>query len=558
MRFLVALRHAGYARYLQSTLRGLCERGHEVVVLVGIQAPTSKSHVGLLKRFAAELDELAGELDGLTVRPGVEPRGSRQRDLGGSLRSWLDYLRFLEPEFAEAPKLRARALSNLPAALREPTETAAASPEFRASLVAMVRTVEQSLPVHEPARAVLAEERPDAVLVCPLIERRSPQVTYLRAARELGVPSAVCVASWDNLTTSSLIHGEPDLVTVWNEAQRREATDLHGIPADRVVVTGAPLYDPWFEQRPSTSREEFCQRVGLPAERPFVLYVCSSGFIAPDEAAWIPNWIDAVRNSGAAELAGLQVLIRPHPQHRLLKDSSAAARLEGVPGVVIHPRAGALSLFGEEIADYYDSIHHSAAVVGVNTSAMIETAIVGRGVHVLLTKRYRNTQEGVPHFAHLRSSGGGLIEATRKERQHADGLARAVRGEDGDMVAERSRRFLEAFVRPPGLDQPATPLMIDQLERLAEITLPPAERAPGPPSEQLQAAIETLEPIFRLPTDVGRRTPVAKELDPNSGETAGQEQPRSRNRRAQRHDVKRAGAGERRARRRSRRGGSSG
>jgi hypothetical protein len=136
-------------------------------------------------------------------------------------------------------------------------------------------------------------------------------------------------------------------------------------------------------------------------------------------------------------------------------------------------------------------------VVGVNTSAMIESAIVGRGVHVLLTKRYRDTQEGLPHFAHLRSSGGGLIEATRKERQHAARLARAVRGEDRDLVAERSRRFLEAFVRPQGLHQPSTPLMVDQLEGLAERTPTPVA-PPNPPDERLRAAIEALEATFRL------------------------------------------------------------
>jgi hypothetical protein len=487
MRFLVALRHAGYARHLQSTLRGLCERGHEIVVLTGVQS-----------RLAPELDGLAIELDQLTVRPGVEPRGSRQRDLAGSLRSWLTYLRFLEAEFADAPKLRARARSHVPPTLSEPTEMAAASPEFRASLIAMVRTVEQLLPVPEPVRVLLAEERPDAVLVCPLIERRAPQVAYLRAARELGIPSAVCVASWDNLTTSSLILGEPDLVTVWNEAQRKEASELHGIPADRVVATGAPLYDPWFEQRPSTSREEFCRKVGLPTDRPFVLYVCSSAFIAPKEAEWIPRWIDSVRSSGAPELAALPVLVRPHPQNRLLDDSPAAARLEKTERVVIHPRNGALSISGEEIPDYYDSIHHAAAVVGVNTSAMIESAIVGRGIHVLLTKRYRDTQEGLPHFAHLRSAGGGLIEMTKKPDKHAAGLARAMRGEDRETVSERNRRFLEAFVRPNGLDQPATPVMIDQLESLAEAGVQPTERAPGPPHEQLQLAIATLERIFRV------------------------------------------------------------
>lgn len=512
MRFLVALRHAGYARYLESTLRDLCERGHEVVVLLGVQSPAS--HAELLNRFAAELDDLAGEVDGLTVRPGrpgMELRGSRQRDLGGQLRCWLDYLRFLEPEFADASKLRERARSHLTMALREPTEAAAASPEFRASLVALVRTVEQLLPVPEETLAAVAEERPDAVLVCPLIERRTPQVVYLRAARALGIPSAVCVASWDNLTTSSLIHGEPDLVTVWNEAQRKEANELHGIPEDRVAVTGAPFYDQWFDQGPSTSRDEFCRSVGLPANRPFVLYVCSSGFIAPDEAAWILRWIDQVRESGLAELAGLPVLIRPHPQHPLLDDSAAATELEQLPDVAIHPREGALSLAGEELADYYDSIHHAAAVVGVNTSAMIESAIVGRGVHVLLTKRYHDTQEGVPHFAHLRSAGGGLIEATKKRGRHAEGLAGAVRGEDADFAAARDRRFLEAFVRPHGLNQAATPLMVDQLEQLAESGLHPTERTPGPPEEQLQGAIATLESVFRLRTRDGRRRrPYAK------------------------------------------------
>jgi hypothetical protein len=454
----------------------------------------------LLRKFTEELDELAGELEGrLTIRPGVEPRGSRRRDLGGALRSWLDYLRFLEPEFAEAPKLRARSLSQLPAALREPTQGAAASPEFRHSLAALIRALEQSLPVPDPVRALLEEERPDALIVCPLIERRSPQATYLRAAHGLGIPTAVCVASWDNLTTSSLIHGEPDLVTVWNEAQREEAIELHGIPAERVVATGAPLFDRWFERRPSTSREEFCRKVGLPADRPFVLYVCSSGFIAPDEVTWIPQWVDVVRNSGQPELEELSVLVRPHPQHRLLKDSQAAAELVELPGVVIHPPEGALTIGGAEIAGYYDSIHHSVAVVGVNTSAMIESAIVGRGVHVLLTKRYRDTQEGVPHFAHLRSAGGGLIEVTRKQRQHAAGLARAVRGENEEVVAERSRRFLEAFVRPQGLDRPATPLMIDRLEQLVKADVPQIERAPGPSQEQLRESIAALESVFRLP-----------------------------------------------------------
>ena len=151
----------------------------------------------------------------------------------------------------------------------------------------------------------------------------------------------------------------------------------------------------------------------------------------------------------------------------------------------------------------------------MNTSAMIETAIVGRGVHVLLTRRYQDTQEGLPHFAHLRSSGGGLIETTRKERATQRDWPGRCAGEDRDIVAERSRRFLEAFVRPQGLDRPSTPLMVDQLEALARLSPPPIA-APRPAGEQLQAVIETLEPIFGLPR--ARSAAAANELAPTDGE----------------------------------------
>ena len=53
---------------------------------------------------------------------------------------------------------------------------------------------------------------------------------------------------------------------------------MHGVPPERVVVTGAHCYDQWFGRQPSRSRERFCARVGLRPDRPFVLYLCSSLF----------------------------------------------------------------------------------------------------------------------------------------------------------------------------------------------------------------------------------------------------------------------------------------
>ena len=51
----------------------------------------------------------------------------------------------------------------------------------------------------------------------------SEQVDWIKAARACGIRTAACIASWDNLTNKGLLRIEPDLVVVWNEAQRREA-----------------------------------------------------------------------------------------------------------------------------------------------------------------------------------------------------------------------------------------------------------------------------------------------------------------------------------------------
>jgi hypothetical protein len=325
------------------------------------------------------------------------------------------------------------------------------------------------MPVPPEVTGLLERERPDAALVSPLKgERGSRQVLFLRAARRVGIPSALCVASWDNLPSTGHLHEMPGLVTVWNEAQREEAVRLHGVPPEQVAVTGAPRFDKWFEHAPTESREEYCRRLGLPPDRPHVLYVGSSGFKDTlHEGAWISRWAADLRESGHPELKDVPVVVRPHPKRPLHGDSKGARRLARTPGVLVHPPHGVPVVDEATLSEFFDSLHHAAVVVGLNTSAMIEAAIVGRGVHVLLAKPYRAIQQNSPHFDHLRSAGGGLIVETKSMEQHAHGLARALRGDDAEEAAERARSFVASFIRPHGLDRPATPIMVDALRTLA-------------------------------------------------------------------------------------------
>ena len=122
------------------------------------------------------------------------------------------------------------------------------------------------------------------MLVTPLIALGSSQIDYVRAARLLGIPTALCVWSWDHLSSKALIRELPDRVFVWNDTQKREAIQLHGVPASQILVTGAQCFDKWFGRQPSRDRGTFVRQIGLPAcERTDRPVVASGGVSSLDD-----------------------------------------------------------------------------------------------------------------------------------------------------------------------------------------------------------------------------------------------------------------------------------
>jgi hypothetical protein len=449
------MRTTVYVRNFESTLRLLAERGHHV-------------HVAATPHDVLDPTDLIGRLcrEYPTISCGPLPPGDAGRwsHLGFELRRALDYLRYLQPEYRGAAKLRRRAERKAPAfvttALKWPLVNTRGG---RWLLGRVLRWADRAVPRDPAIDAYIREHRPDLVLVTPLVETGSPQSEYVRSARASGIPTGLCVYSWDNLTNKGLIHDRLDVVTVWNQSMKDEAVALHRIPSDRVVVTGAAAYDHWFEWKPREAREIFCARAGLDHSRPYILYLCSSRFIAPDELPFVRRWIQEVR-AASSTLRNVGVLVRPHPQNAT-NQGWRGADLGDLGNVAIWPRTGLNPVDAESRSDYYDSIHHSAAVVGVNTSALIESGIVGRGVYTLLAPEFAETQEGTLHFHHLRDVNGGLLHVASNFAEHVTQLEAALG--NPHTADERCRRFVEAFVRPAGIAEAATPRLVAALEATA-------------------------------------------------------------------------------------------
>jgi len=229
--------------------------------------------------------------------------------------------------------------------------------------------------------------------------------------------------------------------------------------------------------------------VNLPADRPFLLWVCSALFAdSPSEARFVRRWVEELRASPDPLLSTASILVRPHPA-RLHEWHDV--NLSDLPAVALH---GSIPVGAEAKADYFESLYFSAAVAGLNTSAFLEAAIVGRPVHTIILPEFSENQEGTLHFPYLLSVGGGLLHVARDFDEHRLQLTDALRE---PARSDGNAGFVKAFIRPAGLDQPATDLFTAAVEDFGHEPVPAAALAP-PWAPVLRLALWPLAQVTHL------------------------------------------------------------
>ena len=454
MRILFILKGLGLVRHFDEVVEHLVSAGHEVVLA---QAKPTNKVEGLPERLA-RLDRCqviraaAGRDDGLKATLGV-------------LRLIRDYLRYHEPPLWKATANRHRALTRLLGSISDDTLTLPAdTPDLLLRLTdpAVTRLrhtfsqLESLVPADEHYMRFLKDQRPDLLLVTPLVNFGGRQAEYVKAARALKIPSAGLVFSWDNLSNKGLMHAIPDRVFGWNELQRREAVELHGAHKDAVVPIGAPRFDAFYRMSPSSDRETLCRNHGLDPSRRLAVYLASSPHVAPNEPTFTARWLDAVRSSGDPMVRELQVLVRPHPRER-----GVWSQLDTPPGSGI-ALARARSVQADQ--SLYDVLKHADVAIGLNTSAELEAGILGTPVYTIDGGADAPGQAGSTHYRYLLADHGGFVEHAATLEEHVGQLSRGL---GPDQAAPHPSAFVEQFVRPRGADRPVSPQLADALVSFA-------------------------------------------------------------------------------------------
>jgi hypothetical protein len=466
MKILFVLKQRNYMTTFGGVVDALAARGHAV-------------------RLAWPDDDLSlpTELSAstITVEQWPHKRSDEWATLVSAVRRAGDYLRYLDGSYASATKLRARAfeklLHSISRGARHPepgwSETGRAlTSDERARLASMVDLVERAIP-SDPRQDVFIEaDRPDVVLVSPLIDLGSAQTDVVKSAKHLGIPTGMILYSWDNLSTKGGLHVPPDRMFVWNELQRAEAETLHGYSLARTVATGAPRFDDFLRLTVATSREHFLRPLDLDPARPTLVYLGSSKFVVTaSELPFIRKWIRRIRTSPDEVLRACNVIVRPHPDVKSWEDEGPVqpVRWPGIEGKgeVSRPfddgRAVVVRTHYRRAQAFFDTLHHSAAVVGLNTSASLEAAIVGRPVFTILAgDEHADGQQSTLHFRYLLQEEGGCVSLARDFDEHVRQLTEALAGPDRTAGIQR---FAMSFVRPMGVSVPASGVLACAIER---------------------------------------------------------------------------------------------
>ena len=468
MKVLMIGQHVNFFRNLDSVMRELCRRGHEVVFLHGTRLDDARVAKKLTqdskKRMLGRgLQVAQSEIAGVTSGYRPEPPESWPLRLrrGRQLINRGIYLRTGHP----SPERVVGGLEkDMPLDLRAKLD----KPLWRSAIgtraaLGIWRWIEAASPTSPTITSLLKETDPDVMLVSPTIWPKDPvEADYIHAARTLGIPAIGYVNSWDNLTSKGTVHVVPDIYIVWNEPIAREAAEIHDIPPSTIRITGAPHLDAFFSLRPRRTRAELCAEMGCP-DRPYVVFLCSSRTIWENESSMVTAMADALAREFGAN--GPTLVVRPHPTN------PEPFKAFSHPGVVIHPKGGDQADSPESWQEYYDQLAHASCVFGLNTTAFLEAVVANRPCLTIVSETYWPAQGRTGHFRHLLE--GEFLEICRDMDDVAAHVRRILGG--ADERASGRREFTRWFIRPCGLDVPASEVVASVIETVAR---PNAERAP--------------------------------------------------------------------------------
>ena len=223
---------------------------------------------------------------------------------------------------------------------------------------------------------ILKNYQPDYVVITPLIfDIFLKQNEIIKACKKLKISSTFVIRSWDNLSNKSTMNIFPNNIITWNSFQREELQNLHENNFSKTHEIGASLYEYLYQynqQKQKTEINSLFEDKNMTNEN-LVVYLGSSPQIVEDDLSYFCDLVAKLKFQNFFKK--YKLLYRPHPLIKNLNKynySNEIRQLINENKLIIFPDS---ENFKEHILDKQllcDTIRNSRALLGVNTSVMIE------------------------------------------------------------------------------------------------------------------------------------------------------------------------------------------
>ncbi|MDX1472422.1 MAG: hypothetical protein R3213_13060, partial [Flavobacteriaceae bacterium] len=225
MKVLFVGRSVYHFSYYESLLRVLCEEGHHVEAVFDENWSKNQPQ-SALKGFGDEFGNFSWHW-------GKRRRGMLRDPLFTirEIRSYVNYLKRRNQSDFYVKRWK----SYLPYPIQQRVNNPLVNSFLKSSPANRLFVLfEKILPPENLIVDDIREANPDLILCSPGNMRFSEEIEYVKAGKSLGIPTAILVLSWDNLTTKGLIHVHPDLTLCWNSSHVNEAIQVHQINKETV------------------------------------------------------------------------------------------------------------------------------------------------------------------------------------------------------------------------------------------------------------------------------------------------------------------------------------
>jgi hypothetical protein len=225
---------------------------------------------------------------------------------------------------------------------------------------------------------IIARYQPDTIFATDVFGH--PDALLMKSARRHGVYLVGMVRSWDNPTSKHLLRVIPDVLLVHNEILKEEVIQLHDVPEKIIRVVGIPHYEYYRTYQP-ISRAEYCAKLGIDPHKRIILFSpAGEKFIATDG-----QMAEIIRRGYAAGVipADTVLLIRIHPSNPtslsgFTPDEHCVVERPGISFAGTTERDKELGVV--ELHHLLDTLTHSAVVINVLSSIVIDAAVLDRPV----------------------------------------------------------------------------------------------------------------------------------------------------------------------------------